>query len=126
MVQDGGKKKKNKKNKNKNKQPNSEENQQQQQSQAPLAIPDEPVETISEQPTHNLSTKLVNGVNTNNITDNSNNYEAVLRNLAMEAKQRMGYDLGMIQDAEDRYHIYLAKKQKVCHLFKNDKFANLD
>ena len=36
-----------------------------------------------------------------------------LKNLIIEAKQTMDYDMNMIQDAETMYYSYLAKKRKV-------------
>ena len=137
MVQDGGKKKKNKNKKNKNKQNTTNTDQEQSStSQQHVASPetladqgavagpivDESFEIVSnEEPIANTNTaklEIVNGLFSNSCTNNQfdekiNNKNATLKTLALEAKEWMGYDFAAIQDAETKYHIHLAKKQKV-------------
>ena len=139
MVQDGGKKKKNKNKKNKNKQNTTNTDQEQSSTshqqhgaspeladQGAVAEPivDESFEMVSnEEPIANTNTnttklEIVNGLFSNSRTNNQFdekiiNKNATLKTLALEAKEWMGYDFAAIQDAETKYHIHLAKKQKV-------------
>ena len=97
MVQDGGKKKKNK-NKNKKKQQQNQENNEvaveTQPQQNEVSVVPEPVLSKPAQP-------LVNG-NANKVCN--------LTNLAYEAAQFSNYNWAAIQEAEERYQIYLASK----------------
>ena len=137
MVQDGGKKKKNKNKKNKNKQNTTNTDQEQSSTSQHVASPvladqgaaaepivDESFEMVlNEEPIANTNTnttklEIVNGLFSNSCTNNQfdekiNNKNATLKTLALEAKEWMGYDFAAIQDAETKYHIHLAKKQKV-------------
>ena len=137
MVQDGGKKKKNKNKKNKNKQnPTNTDQEQSSTSQQHAGSPalvdqgavadpvvDESFEIVSnEEPTANTNTnttklEIVNGLFSNSCTnqfdEKTNNKNTALKCLALEAKEWIGYDFAAIHDAEAKYHIYLAKKQKV-------------
>ena len=137
MVQDGGKKKKNKNKKNKNKQNPTNTDQEQSSTfqqhaaspalvdQGAVADPvvDESFEIVSnEEPTANTNTnttklEIVNGLFSNSCTnqfdEKTNNKNTALKCLALEAKEWIGYDFAAIHDAETKYHMYLAKKQKV-------------
>ena len=138
MVQDGGKKKKNKNKKNKNKQNTTNTDQEQSSTsqqqhgaspeladQGAVADPivDESFEMVSnEEPIANTNTnttklEIVNGLFSNSCTnqfdEKTNNKNTALKCLALEAKEWIGYDFAAIHDAEAKYHIYLAKKQKV-------------
>ena len=134
MVQDGGKKKKNKNKNKKNKQnPTNTDQEQSSTSQQHVALVDqgavadpvveESFEIVSnEEPianTNSNTTKLeiVNGLFSNSCTnqfdEKTNNKNTSLKCLALEAKEWIGYDFAAIHDAEAKYHLYLAKKQKV-------------
>ena len=144
MVQDGGKKKKNKNKKNKNKQNTTNTDQEQgSTSQQHVASPaladqgavadpmvDESFEMVpNEEPITNTNTtklEIVNGLFSNSCTNRFDektiNKNATLKSLALEAKEWMGYDFAAIHDAETKYHIHLAKKQKVNYIPINSFF----